>query len=63
MAEDLRKMIREEKIITISRVGDDFHYKTHVAGAEVDFSEKIGQQSEWEDKEKDPILHIKVSYW
>ena len=53
--------LQKDRVITITREGDSFHYKTHIGEVDVDFSEKIGEQTEWEDKEKSPIVHVRVS--
>ena len=52
---------KTDKITSISREGDDFHYKTHLGDVDVDLSEKIGVETEWDEKGKKPILHILVS--
>ena len=62
MTEAMKKAImKDDRVVTIVRDGDTFHYKTHIGDVDVDFKEKIGEQSEWEDKEKKPIVHVKVS--
>ena len=62
ISEAMKKDTREQnKIITISRVGDSFHYKALIGDIDVDFSEKLGEQTGWEEKEKNPVFHIRVS--
>ena len=50
-----------DRTIIISREGNSFHFKEHFGDEDADFSEHLGEQTEWEEKEKNPILHIKVS--
>ena len=56
-----KAILEDSKILTVTREGNSFHYKTHIGDADVDFAEKIGEQAEWEEKEKNPILHIKMN--
>ena len=62
MSDTLKQYIlQEHRTISTVRDGDTFHYKTHIGDVDVDFTEKIGQQAEWEEKEKNPVMHIRVS--
>ena len=54
-------IMQPNRTIIISREGDSFHYKDHIGDVDVDLSEHLGEQTEWEEKEKNPILHVKVS--
>ena len=62
MSEALKKSILEsDRVISIVRDGETFHYKAHIGDVDVDLTEKLGEQTEWEEKEKNPIMHIRVS--
>ena len=62
MSDAMKAHMRQpNRTVIISREGDSFHYKDHIGDVDVDFSEHIGEQTEWEEKEKNPILHVKVS--
>ena len=62
ISDAMKKHVRQpDRTIIISREGDSFHFKEHFGDVDADFSEHLGEQTEWEEKEKNPILHIKVS--
>ena len=52
---------KTDKITSISREGGEFHYKTHLGDVDVDLSEEIGVETEWDEKGEKPILHVLVS--
>lgn len=56
----MKNFARQERTITISRVGNSIYEKTKVGDVEFEIMIKLNEEIEWKDNEENPRYHIKV---
>ena len=60
MSEQMKTFVRHENDFTITRVGNCFVEKAVVDGVDFEMNLPINEEIEWQEKEENPMFHVKV---